>query len=210
MSSGYYLPPAQHASFAVISRLISCLVTESLLRAYYIPLSGIPDTSGFAVVLSTHLISEKPIINRSLRPHDIFVIVPLLNTPVLDGTASRHGYPIGLLDPLDMVPVFYELTDKTTSDINNVRDTQLIPVSMLMFVFQRNLKRSVIDSLLPNPWELGNFRELVEITDPIYVWRKFVDGIIIQESLSETIEKELSSSYEWQSRSFSAISYISI
>jgi hypothetical protein len=126
MSSGYYLPPAQHASFAVISRLISCLVTESLLRAYYIPLSGISDTSGFAVILSTHLISEKPVINRSLRPHDIFVIVPLLNTPVLGGTASRHGYPIGLLDPLDMAPVFYELADRPTIDTNNVRGTRLV------------------------------------------------------------------------------------
>jgi hypothetical protein len=79
-----------------------------------------------------------------------------------------------------------------------------------MFVLQNHVKRGVIDSLLPNPWELGNFRELIEITDPIYVWRKFVDGIIIQESLSETIEKELSSSYEWQSGSHYTNSYILI
>ncbi|EKM78593.1 hypothetical protein AGABI1DRAFT_59499 [Agaricus bisporus var. burnettii JB137-S8] len=186
MSSGYYLPPVQHASFAVISRLISCLVTESLLRAYYIPLSGVPDTSGFAVILSTHLVSEKPVLERSLRPHDIFAIVPLLHTPVLkEDTVSRHGYPIGLLDPLDMAPVFYELADKPITGTNN-----------------NHLKRGVIDSLLPNPWELGNFRELIEITDPVYIWRKFVDGIIIQESLSENIEKELLSSYEWQKLAF--------
>lgn len=122
MSSGYRLPPAQHASFAVISRLVSCLVTESLLRAYYIPLSGIPEASGFAVILSTHLISEQPIINRSLRPHDIFVIVPLRNPPAFGETPpSRHGYPIGLLDPLDMIPLFYELTD-TSSGTNYVCD----------------------------------------------------------------------------------------
>lgn len=126
MSSGYYLPPVQHASFAVISRLISCLVTESLLRAYYIPLSGVPDTSGFAVILSTHLVSEKPVLERSLRPHDIFAIVPLLHTPVLkEDTVSRHGYPIGLLDPLDMAPVFYELADKPITGTNNVSDADL-------------------------------------------------------------------------------------
>lgn len=130
MSSGYFLPPAQHATFAVISRLLSCLVTESLLRAYYIPLSGIPDAAGFAVILSTHLISEQPIIHRSLRPHDVFAIVPLKHTPVLgEATAFRHGHAIGLLDPLDMVPVFYELSE-TSSETNYVR-TWLVFISLV-------------------------------------------------------------------------------
>lgn len=112
MSSGYHLPPPEHATFAVISRLLSCMVTESLLRAYYIPLPGIPNVSGFAVILSTHLISEQPIINRSLRPRDVFIIVPLQNPPAFgEGAHSRHGHLIGLLDPLDMFPAFYELTE---------------------------------------------------------------------------------------------------
>lgn len=130
MSSGFFLPPAQHATFAVISRLLSCLVTESLLRAYYIPLSGISDVAGFAVILSTHLISEQPIIHRSLRPHDVFAIVPLKHTPVLgEGGAFRHGRAIGLLDPLDMVPVFYELSEMS-SEANYVR-TSLVYVSLV-------------------------------------------------------------------------------
>jgi len=116
MSSGYHLPPPEHATFAVISRLLSCMVTESLLRAYYIPLSGISDVSGFAVILSTHLISEQPIINRSLRPRDVFIIVPLRNPPAFgEGALSRHGHYIGLLDPLDMFPAFYELTENSPS-----------------------------------------------------------------------------------------------
>jgi hypothetical protein len=122
MSSGYRLPPSQHATFAVISRLLSCIVTESLLRAYYIPLSGVPDVSGFAVILATHLISEQPIINRSLRPHDIFAIVPLQNPPAFgEGALSRHGRAIGLLDPLDMVPVFYELAEVPSATTEHVR-----------------------------------------------------------------------------------------
>lgn len=117
MSSGYQLPPAQHATFAVISRLLSCLVTESLLRAYYIPLSGLPEATGFAVILSTHLMSEQPIINRSLRAHDIFAIVPLQHPPAFgEATAFRHGRSIGLLDPLDMVPVFYELSEASPEE----------------------------------------------------------------------------------------------
>lgn len=185
MSSGYHLLPPQHATFAVISRLLSCMVTESLLRAYYIPLSGVADASGFAVILSTHLISEHPIINRSLRPHDIFAIVPLQSPPAFgEATLSRHGRAIGLLDPLDMIPVFYELTEASTSTEHT------------------HLKEAIISCLLPPPWELGNLRGLVEVDDPVHLWRKFVDSVIIQESLSDIIEKELLSSYEWQKLSF--------
>ncbi|KAJ3572545.1 hypothetical protein NP233_g3007 [Leucocoprinus birnbaumii] len=186
MSSGFNLPPHQHATFAVISRLLSCLVTESLLRAYYIPITGVSDVSGFAVILATHLLSEQPIINRSLRPHDIFAIVPLRNAPAFgDAVLSRHGRAIGLLDPLDMVPVVYELTETHSGAHHTL------------------LKEAVISSLLPPPWELNGSRNLIEVDDPVHLWRKFVDGVIIQESLSDIIEKELLSSYEWQKSSFS-------
>jgi hypothetical protein len=97
------------------------MVTESLLRAYYIPLSGVAGTSGFAVILSTHLMAEQPVINRPLRPHDIFAIIPLQNPPVFGEVAIyRHGCAIGLLDPLDMIPVFYELAE-TSPDTKYVR-----------------------------------------------------------------------------------------
>ncbi|KAF9448315.1 hypothetical protein P691DRAFT_669682 [Macrolepiota fuliginosa MF-IS2] len=185
MSSGYHLPPAQHATFAVISRLLSCLVTESLLRAYYTPLTGVPEPAGFAVILSTHLMSEQPIINRSLRAHDIFVIVPLRHAPVFgEATTFGHGRPIGLLDPFDMVPVFYELSETSLGTNHS------------------HLENAIINCLLPPRWELGQFRGLTEVGDPVHLWRKFVDGVIIQDSLSDVIEKELLSSYEWQKLSF--------
>jgi len=61
---------------------------------------------------------------------------------------------------------------------------------------------AIIDSLLPSPWELGKCRGLLEVDDPVHIWRKFVDGVIIQDSLSNIIENELLSSYEWQSEFF--------
>jgi len=61
---------------------------------------------------------------------------------------------------------------------------------------------AIIDSLLPSAWELGKCRGLLEVDDPVHLWRKFVDGVIIQDSLSNIIENELLSSYEWQSKFF--------
>jgi hypothetical protein len=57
--------------------------------------------------------------------------------------------------------------------------------------------------LIPPPWELGNFTTLKRLEDPVYVWRKFVDGVIIQDSLRDTIEREIESSYHWQGQFFS-------
>jgi hypothetical protein len=137
MSSGSGLPPPQHAAFAVISRLLSCLVTEQILRGLYIAIPDLLEASGVLVVLSTHLISEKPIINRALRPNDVFAIVALRNTPVLSGTAaSKHGHPVGLVDPLDMLPQIYELAEASSEDSNHVRSptaTLVIPHRLTSF-----------------------------------------------------------------------------
>lgn len=122
MSSGSGLPPPQHAAFAVISRLLSCLVTEQILRGLYIAIPDLPEISGVLVVLSTHLISEKPIIDRALRPNDVFAIVPLRHPPVLSGTGgSKHGRRVGLVDPLDMFPEIYELSETSSEDSGEVR-----------------------------------------------------------------------------------------
>lgn len=120
MSSGSRLPPPEHAAFAVISRLISCLVTEGILRAFYLPI-GYASASGVLVVLSNHLIrSEKIIFNdRALQSNDVFALVPLLQPPVFLGeSVSKHGRPVGLVDPLDMFPEIYELTQTTDATIN--------------------------------------------------------------------------------------------
>ncbi|KAG5642424.1 hypothetical protein DXG03_002798 [Asterophora parasitica] len=124
MSSGSGLPPSQHASFAVISRIISCLVTEQLLRGIYIPIAELPNATGVLVVLSTHLISERPIISRSLRPNDIFAIVPLRHAPVFYPVTTetpdyKHGQPVGLVDPLDMRPEVFELSETTADSVDH-------------------------------------------------------------------------------------------
>lgn len=103
-------PPLEHAQFAVISRLISCLVTERILRAFYISFKQpIDDAVGLMVVLSTHTIAEDANSYRPFRSEDVFVMIPLHHSPVFrDLQTRKHGQLVGLVDPLDMIPRAYE------------------------------------------------------------------------------------------------------
>lgn len=116
MSSGSGLPPGQHGAFAIISRLLSCLVTEKLLRGVYIPIANSPSLAGVLVVLSTRLTSEEPFIGHLLCPSNVFAIAPLRHAPVFSSDDKnheerRHGRSVGLVDPLDMLPEIYELSE---------------------------------------------------------------------------------------------------
>ena len=100
------LQPLERARFATIARLLSCLITESLVPAFYKPLQG-KDISGIAIVLR----SESLLYLKAFGANDILAIVPLHHPPVFkpDGdTSELLGRAIGLLDPLDMIPVVFE------------------------------------------------------------------------------------------------------
>ena len=105
------LQPSEKAAFAVSSRLLASIVTESLLRAYYIPLNS-QEARGVCVVLSTHVMGELPVLTRPLRPADIFAILPLHHEPIFSGPFTKHGRKVWLLDPLDMIPSIFELSTK--------------------------------------------------------------------------------------------------
>jgi len=115
------LQPAERAAFAVTSRLLASVVTESLLRAYYVRILS-EGACGVCIILSTHVIGEHPIITRSLRPADVFAILPLHQEPVFSGELTKHGRPIWLLDPLDMIPSIFELStlDQEDASVENV------------------------------------------------------------------------------------------
>jgi hypothetical protein len=109
----------ERAAFAVSSRLLSCFVTESLLRAFYLPfrqVDAVSGASGAVVVLSTQLLIE-----RTLHSSDIFAIVAARRPPVLkDVPLDDHGYAVALLDPLDMLPIVYDLAESSVDDAPNV------------------------------------------------------------------------------------------
>ncbi len=101
--------PVDRALFATTARLISCLVTESVVRALYYTLDGF-EASGFAVVLCN---ATAPI-DVNYGSNDILCVIPLQHVPVFkhDGTDPR-GSEIGLLDPLDMLPLVFEPVEVT-------------------------------------------------------------------------------------------------
>ena len=115
------LQPSEMAAFSVTSRLLASIVTESLLRAYYIPIRS-EVACGICVILSAHVDEQHLVVTRSLRPADIFAILPLHQEPVYSGTlsGSAHGRPIWLLDPLDMVPSIFEISTGKAGLIKNV------------------------------------------------------------------------------------------
>ena len=105
------LNPRDRASFATGSRLLSCLVTESLLPALYFPLDHF-EATGFAVVLKKAASSEAPSGRLLYKSTDILAIIPLRGVPIFkDGLTDHEGKFIGLLDPLDMTPLIFEIDD---------------------------------------------------------------------------------------------------
>jgi len=96
---------AERAVFATTARLLSCLVTESLVRAIFAPLQW-SDCVGVGVVLKAP-ISTVPTHNcKHYLQGDVLAIVLLRHDPVFKTDSSDlRGKEIGLLDPLDMFPL---------------------------------------------------------------------------------------------------------
>lgn len=111
IASTYTITASESAAFAVSSRLISCLVTEGLLRAFYVPLPHNHPTSteGAIIVLAPGRSSDQ---SARLHTDEIFAIVHVHHAPVLaKGPKHKHGFPVALVDPLDMLPEIYDVID---------------------------------------------------------------------------------------------------
>lgn len=199
MSLPLLLSPRERASFAVVSRFISCLVTEQILRAFYVPVNDLSfGTAGLLVVLSTHTISEDVKVFRTFHPDDIYVIAPLHHPPVLkDEEILKHGQLVGLVDPLDMLFPIYEFGSMSEED----SDVSTLPhrAGHRFINCQANFGQSILDHLRPPPWALSARGFLRRVTDPVPLWKRFVETVMIPEALHETIAQEMQSSLIWQS-----------
>jgi len=132
------LPPAERAALASTARLLSCLVTESCVRALYFPLVGF-EATGFGIILKP----ETPL-TRPYTGTDVLAVLPLRHIPIFkhDGQDVRE---IGLLDPYDMMPFILEVNiAQTETDI-----LKLNPVSLDILYLEP----------LPNP----NFVSIVSL-----------------------------------------------
>ncbi|KAH9041648.1 IucC family-domain-containing protein [Lactarius pseudohatsudake] len=115
------LPSAERASFSTIARLFSCLVTESLVRAIFLPLQC-SDCVGIGVVLNA-TVSNLPATDCiSYSEGDILAIIVLKHVPVFKHDSSDpRGKEVGLLDPLDMSPLVLMTVTHKDSDENEER-----------------------------------------------------------------------------------------
>ena len=93
------------AAFATTARLLSCLVTESLVRAIFAPLQW-SDCVGIGVILKAPVSADSTQDFKYSSLGDILAIVLLRHAPVFKTDSSDlRGKEIGLLDPLDMFPL---------------------------------------------------------------------------------------------------------
>jgi hypothetical protein len=97
------LEPVDRASFATSIRLLSCLVTESLVDAWFYPLR-LHGLAGFAAIQ----LKDQP--GGVLDSRNTLAILPLLHVPIFrkGNDALVASTPtIALLDPLDAAPLIY-------------------------------------------------------------------------------------------------------
>ena len=91
------LNPKDRALFATSARLLSCLVTESLVDAHFYP-HATSTIAGWATICL------KASTGPPSAPEPL-AIIPLHHYPLIDQEMDSYGaLKISLLDPLDMLP----------------------------------------------------------------------------------------------------------
>jgi hypothetical protein len=118
--------PKERANFATAARLLSCLVSESLVHAIYRPLHRTNlNVAGFATIFKGGVSLE----NSAFEADNILAVVPLHHAPIFKHDVDyRHGHQIGLLNPLDMMFAVYE-----TKNIQNGIDDRY-PIDVCSFL----------------------------------------------------------------------------
>ncbi|KAF7312080.1 hypothetical protein MIND_00220300 [Mycena indigotica] len=182
------LPPAQRAAFGTAARLLSCLVTESLVRAIYVELTYAPlGATGIAVCLLGDISARSPQqVDDPYNVNNILAIIPLRHTPVFkhDGTDPR-GKEIGLLDPMDMLPLVFGFVNEA-----GVLNEYL------------GLTASIVKSLGAPGWNIAGETTLAPIHSPLLLWEAFGRSIKLQGDVIEDIKAEFEASVLWQQHSF--------
>jgi hypothetical protein len=176
MSSGSGLPPREHAAFAVLSRIVACVVTEGVLPSIFVPAPDKTRTEGILLISST------PQKLGAYSASDTIAIVPLHHHPVLKHSAhlSHLGYDVALVDPLDMIPALYK---PSGSEDNGGKD------GILDFI---------IDCI--SPFHSATDKKLYfrRVSDPMYLWGKLLGLLRLPPGIEESMTDEIKSSFDWQ------------
>ncbi|KAF9524859.1 IucC family-domain-containing protein [Crepidotus variabilis] len=175
------LEPANRAKFATTARLLSCLVTETLAPAFYQPVKGEEGCAGFVLILTAIALEDK----ATLAAEDVLAMLPLHHAPVFKhNDQGLLGKAIGLLDPLDMIPIVFEYGQAAGLPRHDPLAVSLINTL--------NLRCGVkLDENLA-------YRSI----DPLSIWRKFSSSYKLNTAIEEDIADELSSAVKWQAYSY--------
>ncbi|KAI0300834.1 IucC family-domain-containing protein [Russula brevipes] len=178
----------QRAAFATTARLLSCLVTESLVRAIFTPLPW-SDCVGIGVIFNEPISTDPAHNDKFDSQGDVLAIVLLRHNPVFKPDSSDpRGKEIGLLDPLDMFPLVLVTSGDGDSDENELHQPDLL---------------SAIQRVFSKPGWLSPFPAVTRImNDPLVLWEKFANKIDLDPATRSGISDELGSSVRWQAYSY--------
>ncbi|KAJ7454707.1 hypothetical protein FB451DRAFT_1408124 [Mycena latifolia] len=155
------LAPADRAAFGTTARLFSCLVTESLARGIYLELADGFDASGICVLLLADVSARAPPdIATAYTASDILAIIPL---------PQIQRQEIGLLDPMDMMPLVFEFTSGASQPNEHAP-----------------LATAVLKAITGPGWDLSEAPSLVPSRSPLPLWETFGRSMKIQETILRT------------------------
>lgn len=171
---------AHYAKFATTSRLIACLVSESLVKAVYIPCNE-PGIQGLCLLL-------RPQRQAITGLDDLLAVVPLSGVPILNETPllvqGVKGAHVILVDGWDMLPHIYSPMAVTLVD-----NVTFPPVANAESTTQAVAK--TLSSLLLVP---VGVHQLADGFDAVQLWTQFASDFGVNEKLSQLIAQELDSS----------------
>ncbi|KAF5390947.1 hypothetical protein D9757_003945 [Collybiopsis confluens] len=143
----------------------------------------------FCVLLSGEASSRPPQpLENPYTTSDILAIVLLKHVPVFkhDSTDLR-GREIGLLDPMDMLPLTLEVIERD---------------SLSTDVFHRELGQALHTRLDAPGWQFSQGFAVEPSPDPVALWNKFAISHNVDESMMKEIAEEFESSVKWQKYSY--------
>ncbi|KAF8888783.1 IucC family-domain-containing protein [Infundibulicybe gibba] len=180
------LLPSERAAFATTSRLLSCLITESLSRALYFPLHGF-EATGITVVFNSRVSLQS--LDNPYDERDLLAIVPLRHVPIFKhDSQDPRGREIGLLDPLDMMPLTFDVIEHADEDHPPIEHADLI--------------QSIIKILSGPGWTISKQMQLHASKSPLQLWEKFASSADLGTTTVQDISEELMNSVKWQAYSY--------
>ncbi|KAG2216433.1 hypothetical protein INT45_002314 [Circinella minor] len=186
--------------FATTSRLVACLISESLVNAYFCPYKkneqeGTDDVIvGLTLLLRTRGSTEKIELSSStLSINDILAVIPQRGVPELDTKTKVmvngvQCYKIDLADPWDMLPHIYspQLSSSHTTPAT-------LPDSESVY-------RQVIQVLTTMGCQ-GKI-SLADGFDAVQLWQQFSHDYGVTDKLTDLIASELASSMDHQTYTY--------